>query len=90
MKNRFHVFGIAAIVLSSSGCANFDPTLGGIVKIETSPNSAVSTMGGSSGKRSMAATDSATNTHESRDLTGIKNKWDVDTLYARAMKNFAL
>jgi hypothetical protein len=74
----------------ASGCANFDPTLGGIVKFDTGPQPTTSTSSTShSGTQASYTTaKSVPGENGCRTLGGIKSAADVDTLYARAMRSF--
>lgn len=76
--------------LTTAGCANVDPTLGGLIKIESggAPISQLSSDAQKPTEFTYSAASTADREAGCHLVNGLKKTVDVDTLYARAMRNF--
>ena len=82
-----NVLFVGVIATSHSGCANFDPTLNGLITISSSATQSSPAVNRAAAPNSIAAATSS-NINKCTILPNHKSKFDVDTLYGRAMSRF--
>ena len=82
-----HVLYAGIIAINNSGCANFDPTLNGLVKIDTDAAKPSVLLDRSAGPI-YTSTAISSKDEGCTVLPNRKSRIDVDTLYGRAMSLF--